>query len=206
MKPTELQKFVYWEHLERFGEPDASYRYDDPPESKTVEYPPIIDVLIWFADEDLNMTTFSTVGMSNLPMNGCDHRCELHFAVEGTTNESNNKIIGSFLGNLTLYPFMYSLFFDWWHVLNNPYEIPLFPDASSILFHPAFIKDGWEAIHHESAHVKILNIVPITKNENEFRKERGINALLDYFYENEINYFTNRHNKAISADAKKPRG
>ncbi|CAB5085657.1 hypothetical protein D3OALGB2SA_941, partial [Olavius algarvensis associated proteobacterium Delta 3] len=36
------------------------------------------------------------------------------------------------------------------------------------------------------------------------RKERGINALLDYFYENEINYFTNRHNKAISADAELP--
>jgi hypothetical protein len=191
-RPTELVKAVYREHIERFGEPEKSIRYDSPPSNDTDIYPSFIDVMVWPPEEDLIMTTFSTIGMSEKPMVGAEHRVELHFSIAEKLNEDLIGKITIFLANLSLYPFMNSTYFDWWHTLPNVGQIPGYESTTSLLLHPAFVKDGWDIICKEGTNVKILNVVPITKEEQVLSKEKGINDLIDYLYDNEISYFDRR--------------
>ncbi len=125
-KPTELVKAVYREHIQNFGEPAQSIRYNNPPSYVPDIYPSIIDVMVWPPEKALNMTTFCTIGMSEKPMNGADFRAELHFAVEGALNKELTSKITRFLANLSIYPFMNSTYFDWWHTLPNVGSIPGF--------------------------------------------------------------------------------
>lgn len=191
-KPTELVKAVYRAHIQNFGEPAQSIRYDNPPSYDPDTYPSFIDVMVWPPEEDLNMTTFSTIGMSEKPMNGADFRAELHFAIEGALNKELTSKITIFLANLSIYPFMNSTYFDWWHTLPNVSSIPGFESTTSVLIHPAFMKGGWNSISLKEEHVKILNIIPITKEEQALSKDKGVKYLLDYLEKNEISYFKRR--------------
>ncbi len=190
--PSEIVKNVYREHIEKFGEPAQSFRYDNQSSDNGISYPQFVDVMIWVPDEDVNMTTFATIGMSDKAMKGVDYRVELHLAVEGALDENTTGKLTIFLANLSLYPFMNSTYFDWWHTVPNAGNIPGFPSTQSLLLHPAFVKDGWDLICTDLGHIKIINIVPITKEEQQMSKEKGINALLDYLDENEISYFARR--------------
>lgn len=192
-KPSAIVKAVYWEHIRRFGEPSRSLRYDNPPaESPDVIYPPFIDVMVWEPEEDLNMTTFTTIGMCDKPMATVDYRVELHFSVEGPIDEGTTGKIATFLANLSLYPFMNKSYFDWWHTLPNVGAVPGFPSASAVFLHPSFVKNGWDIICTEYGHVKIMNVVPITKEEHALSRENGINGMLDYLEQNGISYFARR--------------
>jgi len=191
-KPTELVKAVYREHIQRFGEPDQSIRYDNPPSNDPDIYPSCIDVMVWPPEEGFNMTTFSTIGMSEKPMDGAEHRVELHLSIAESLSKELTSKITIFLANLSLYPFMNSTYFDWWHTLPNVGSIPGFESTPSILLHPAFVKDGWDLICAEGLHVKILNVIPITKEEHALSKEKSINELLDYLEDNKISYFERR--------------
>ncbi len=191
-KPAEIVKEVYHEHIRKFGEPALSLRYDNPPSYDENVYPSYIDVMVWPPEEDINITTFATIGMSEKVMPGCEHRAELHFAVEGALDEELTNQITMFMANVSLYPFMNTTYFDWWHTLPNINRIPGFPSAASLLFHPAFVKDGWDIICTSEGHVKILNLVPITKEEHALFREKGINFMLDYIDENEISFFKRR--------------
>ncbi|KGD64579.1 hypothetical protein Y5S_02334 [Alcanivorax nanhaiticus] len=138
------------------------------------------------------MTTFCTIGMSEKPMSGVDHRVELHLSI---AEKLSDELVGKltvFLANLSLYPFMNSTYFDWWHTLPNVGKIPGYASTSSLFMHPAFVENGWDVICAEEAHVKILNVVPITKDEQLISKEKGVNALLDYLSDNEISFFERR--------------
>lgn len=191
-KPSDLVKKVYWEHIDRFGEPSQSYRYDNPPTQEGADFPAFIDVIIWVPNEELNITTFATIGMSDKPMKGVDYRAELHMAVEGELDEATSGEMTRFLANLSLYPFSNNTYFDWWHTLPNAGVIPGFTSTQSILLHPAFVANGWDIICTEWAHVKILNVIPITKEEQLISKNQSVKALLDYMQENNISYFKRR--------------
>lgn len=192
MIPSEIVKLVYREHINNYGEPSKSWRFDNPPSGETKSLPSIIDVLVWPPENNIDMTTFATIGMSEKPMSGVNYRAELHFAVEGELDERAINKITIFLANLCMYPFKNSTFFDWWHILPNSGNIPEFPSASSVLLHPAFVKGGWELITTEFGQVKILNVIPITKFEYNLSKENGVNQLLDYLDDNKISYFAPR--------------
>jgi len=70
---------------------------------------------------------------------------------------------------LAIHPFLNATFFDWWHRVLNPGSIPVFAEATSVLFHPKFVQTGWDTIEFEGTLVKILNVIPITRDEYEMR-------------------------------------
>ena len=191
-KSTQIVEGVYQEHIAKFGEPSSSVRYDNPPSNNSEIYPSFIDVMVWQPEEDVNMTTFSTIGMSEKSMQGAEHRAELHFSVEGTVDEELASEITMFMANVSLYPFMNATFFDWWYTLPNVNENPGFPSAGGLLLHPAFVEDGWDLICTDEGQVKIINLVPITKEEHALSKEQGIDSMLDYMDEHEISFFKQR--------------
>ncbi len=192
LKPKPIVRQVYKEHISKFGEPSCSLRYDNPPHYDDEVYPSFIDVMVWNADEEVDITTFVTIGMSEKKMKGADYRAELHFSIEGKLKQSSIDKITIFMANVALYPFMNSTHFDWWHTLPNVNKIPEFKSGCGLLLHPAFVEDGWDVICTEESHVKIMNLVPLTKYECDIAAEKGIDCLLDYLVENEVNYFKPR--------------
>jgi hypothetical protein len=98
-------------------------------------------------------------------MPGAGHRAELHFTIRRDVDRETVSDISKFLANLALHPFLNTTFFDWWHKLNYAYQIPLFREATAVLFHPRFARSGWDMIKFNGVLVKILNVVPITANE-----------------------------------------
>ena len=191
-KPSALVKAVYHEHIARFGEPAQSIRYEDPPLDASIAVPAFVDVMVWPADEELNITTFATIGMCDLEMPQSDQRAELHFSVEGDANPQTTAEITRFLANLALYPFINHLHLDWWHVIPNAGHIPHFTGMNSLLLHPAFVEGGWQHICHDGESVKILNVVPITSQELQQYRSSGMESLLQYFEQQDINLFAPR--------------
>ena len=183
---------VYHEHISKFGEPARSVSYENPPSDSDDIYPSSIDVMVWSPDNEVNITTFATIGMSEKVMQGADHRAELHFSVEGTLGTELTSEITMFMANLSLYPFMNNTYFDWGYTLPGIGKVPGFPAAGSLLLHPAFMEDGWDLISTDDAEVKIINVIPVTQKEYMLSKEKGINAMLDYMDENNISFFQQR--------------
>lgn len=189
-KPSSLVKAVYHEHIARFGEPAQSIRYEDPPVQ--VPVPGFVDVMVWPADEEVDITTFATIGMSDLEMSSPGSRAELHFSLQGSVDSETTSQITRFLANLSLYPFINQTWLDWWHVIPNAGQIPHFTGMHSVLIHPAFVQDGWDHIHIDQQHVKILNIVPITAHELKLYRTEGMDKLLQYWEQNDIQLFAPR--------------
>ncbi|MDR0212971.1 MAG: suppressor of fused domain protein [Comamonas sp.] len=191
-KPSALVKAVYHEHIARFGEPAQSIRYEDAPIGSSTAVPAFVDVMVWPTDEELDITSFATIGMSDREMAKPGERAELHFSLEGDVDPQTTGKITLFLANLSLYPFINHSHLDWWHVIPEAGHIPHFTDMRSVLIHPAFVEDGWSHISHEAQSVKILNVVPITRQELEVYRASGIEGLQRYFEQHDINLFAPR--------------
>ena len=142
---------------------DDSVTYQDGEE--TYGRPTRIDIVAWRESAEVDVTTFSTIGMAALPMPGAGHRAELHFTIRRDVDHAAANAIAQFLANLAIHPFLNDTFFDWWHKLRYPDQIPLFKGATAVLFHPRFVKSGWDMIKFNGVLVKILNVVPITADE-----------------------------------------
>jgi hypothetical protein len=187
MGASPIVREVYREHIEHFGEPDQSIVYED--QAAPSDRPNRIDIFVWNASADADITTFSTIGMAATPMRGARHRAELHFSIRC---ELDRHVIGEtskFLANLAIHPFLNNVYFDWWHKVREPGSIPLYSHASAILFHPKFVDTGWDTIEFEGTSVKILNVVPITPDEYEMRP---LSRLFDHWAEIGIDLFEPR--------------
>lgn len=178
MPAPAIAREVYQAHVEHFGEPDESTVYDD---AKHPEVGPSrIDVMIWVADEECDVTTLSTIGMCTEPMEGASHRAEMHFAVRRRLDGNELRQCSLFLANLAQYPFHHKTHLDWWHRLQHPGEIPLFPSARAMLFHPRFVPDGWDTIETGDGVVKLLNAIPLDAEE---ARMKHVSAILDRWAE-----------------------
>jgi hypothetical protein len=162
MAASPLIRQVYREHLERFGEPDDSVTYQDGEE--TYGRPTRIDIVAWRRSAEVDVTTFSTIGMAALPMPGAGHRAELHFTIRRDVDHAAANAIAQCLANLAIPPFLNDTFFDWWYKRRYPDQIPLFKGATAVLFHPGS-SSHWDMIKFNGVLVKILNVVPITADE-----------------------------------------
>lgn len=192
-KASPIVKAIYKEHIHYFGEPSNSIRFGSEKSIEKEEYiPGLMDVFIWQSDEKTDVTTFSTIGMSDKPMINADFRAELHFAIRGYLSEDEISKVAKFLANVAVYPFIENIYLDWLHILSDPDLIPCFSKATSILFHPAFVKNGWDTIKTNNITVKLLNIVPITEEERLLIKKNGIHKLFDSFVKNKIDIFARR--------------
>ncbi len=183
-----ILKKLYDEHLEHFGEPDESIVFDAPPPPDD-SFPSRMDVFIWRANEDCDVTTFATIGMASRPMHGAQHRVELHFGIRDSLSPAYEKKVAAFMANLALYPFFHQTRFGWWHRLREPGVIPMFPSCTSLFFHPRFVADGWDTVVFESTEIKLLNIIPITQAEYELGSGQ---KALEVMEENELDFLKPR--------------
>jgi hypothetical protein len=187
MGASPIIKQVYREHIEHFGEPDRSIVYEDhdAPDGR----PARIDVFVWQASAEVDITTFATIGMAASPMAGADHRAELHFSIRCRPDSTSVGEISKFLANLAIHPFLNATFFDWWHKIRDPGPTPLFGSATAVLFHPRFVEAGWDTIGLDGVSVRILNVVPITPDEYQMRP---LSHMLDHWAEVGIDLFAPR--------------
>ncbi len=72
MGASPIIREVYREHIEHFGEPDRSIVYED--QNAPSDRPNRIDICVWNASADVDITTFSTIGMVGTPMHGAKLR------------------------------------------------------------------------------------------------------------------------------------
>ncbi len=172
MSVSQIAKEVYRAHIEHFGEPGDSWVFDDGRRSDV--FPDRVDVMFWPVTDDCDMSTFSTIGMSDRPMVGAKHRAELHFAIRARLESSDAAAVARFLANLSMYPFQIGTALDWWHTISHPGKIPLFEAASCVLLHPRFVPNGWEKVETEFGDVRILNVVPITPKEKDLKEKARI--------------------------------
>jgi hypothetical protein len=189
-EPSKLLRHVFSEHTEYYGDPDMHY----PLDAAIVHGEPIIDrldIFVWHPNDENPMTTFSTVGMSDKSMHGCDHRSEIHLSVRGNLSEKAESAVSAYLANLAVFPFLNHTFFDYWHVVPH-LRLPHFSRCSWGLFHPALTKNGWDTIGFGDLKIKLLNLIPITTEENEMAKSSGVNKLLDHLYDNHKDIFSDR--------------
>jgi hypothetical protein len=191
MPATPIVSHVYQETLARFGEPDAVITFDDPPPPDD-RWPARIDVLVWKDDAELDITTFATVDMCDRPMAHVEHRCEIHISVRRSADSMDLNSVACFCANLAVYPFANDTFFDWAQTINNPGRILYFPNCTGILLHPAFVEDGWDSLEFGGLKIHIMNAVPVSRQELDYRRENGPFSIFDFFVENETDLFTDR--------------
>jgi Suppressor of fused protein (SUFU) len=187
MGASPIIKQVYREHMEHFGEPDDSVVYEDhdAPDGR----PARIDIFVWRATAEIDITTFATIGMAAAPMSGADHRAELHFSIRCPVDSTTIGKTSKFLANLAIHPFLNATFFDWWHKIGVPGPIPLFTSATAVLFHPKFVEAGWDRMELDGALVKILNVVPITPDEHRIA---SVSDLIAHWAKIDIDLFAPR--------------
>ncbi|MBL7961730.1 suppressor of fused domain protein [bacterium] len=178
---------VFDEHIKHYGDPDLQFQFD----TGGLKLLKRLDVFLWQPRDANPMTTFSTMGMADAAMKDAAFRCELHWTIRGKLSETEESDCASFMANLVNYPFLKNTFVDHWHIITD-LVIPSFHQCSNILFHPTFIKDGWDQIQWHTQMIKILNIVPLTNEENELAKSSGVQVMLDHLYQSQIDIFSNR--------------
>jgi hypothetical protein len=185
--PSELMRRVFDEHMKNYGDPDLQFQFDVD-ELKLFKR---LDVFLWQPSDKIPMTTFSTMGMADAPMKDVTHRCEIHWTIRGKLSEAEESECASFLAQLANYPFVKNTFLDYWHIIPN-LTIPKFQHCPNIIFHPTFIKDGWDQMKWGTYAIKILNMVPITNEENQLATNSGVNIMLDHLYQSRIDIFSDR--------------
>jgi hypothetical protein len=170
MGASPIIRQVYREHIARWGEPDDSivYENDDSPDGPLAR----IDIFVWLASADRDITWFSTIGMADSPMSGADHRAEMHFGIRCHLDPTTVREVSLFLANLSAVPFQNNTFFDWWHTVRWPAGISLFPSTMGLVFYDGLTLEGWDTITFDGTLVKILNIIPITAEEYRIRDSR----------------------------------
>ncbi len=189
-EPSELLRHVFDEHTNHYGDPDIHYPFD----AAVVDGKKVLDrldVFAWHPHAEIPMTTFSTVGMADRPMTGCGHRCEIHLTLRAKLPAEDESEIAACLANLAAFPFLTKTFFDYWHIVPD-LHIPSFSLCSAGLFHPALTQNGWDMIAFENLSIKILNLIPITPEENDMAEKLGVDKMLDYLYDNKIDIFSGR--------------
>ncbi|MBX7150998.1 suppressor of fused domain protein [bacterium] len=193
IEPSELMRFVFDEHVAHYGEPDIHFRFDS---HSAINKPVLdyLDIFVWRPTIEIPMTTFSTMGMAEKAMNGCPHRCEIHWTIRGSLSEQSESDVATFLANIATWPFLKNNYFDYWHLLPDVGLIPQFSNCESVIFHPAFKKGGWDQLMYNDLTVKLLNLIPITTAEKKLSIEAGIGVLLDRMYDQGVDIFKDRQN------------
>lgn len=186
-----VSRSVYRAHLDKFGEPTRALTYDArtaaPGMSPAL---PQLMVCIWSADHGVDVTTMATIGMSARPLESAPHRLELHMSVRNLDPALEDELT-RFLANVADYPWQARRDLDFWHRLTKPGPIPAFPSCTQLLFHPAFVDDGWHHVAVGGVEVRLLNVVPITDEEGR-AAATSIEALIDLWDDREVDLFRDR--------------
>ncbi len=172
---------VYAQLLAREGEPNRTIAFENGPPGA----PERIDVFVWEARDDDDVTIFNTVGMAALPMQG-GSRAELRWVIRGRFDDRVLGACATFLANLALYPFQRRTHFDWGHKVRQP--VPQFPSSAGCWFHPPFVPSGLGGFRTPDGDVKLLYVVPVTQAEAQMSNQ----ALAEHLQATGIDVFRPR--------------
>jgi hypothetical protein len=170
--------------MERFGEPATSIVYDNTNRSTALDdprqagsIPDRIEVFIWEPDDKHDLTMFLTIGMSVSTLPKVTYRAELHFSVRKSLTHEEQHAVSRFLANIAVYPFVTGVPLDWWHTMSDPGDVPLYSTAKCVLL-ARHTKKGWDnkkgwwdLLSTDEGDIRILTVVPIT------REEKGLGRL-----------------------------
>jgi hypothetical protein len=101
-KPTERMKRLYHQLVDRWGEPADLIIFD----SAQAAQPGVLDavhVAIWGPDEECEVATFFSLGMSEVLMPYADYRVELHLGRRGRLSAGDRAALAHFVANLSEY-------------------------------------------------------------------------------------------------------
>jgi len=180
-------KYVYLEYLVRFGKPNGYFSFKS--EIEEAGMPREVVVFYWLANEKRSSNIFCTLGMCSEFMED-DELAEMHLTVrDQTLDEDQTMAFCRFIANFSLYPFLHEFAMDWWNLIVDVGQIPVYPDSQSLLIHPEFADEKFTNIQMGDQVIKFFNIVPLTKEEAAMVESDGVVKLLDYIEENEIDMF-----------------
>lgn len=183
--PTDRMKALYKHHVAIFGEPTDLIWFDTTEATKPSHFSQM-HVGVWAADDDCDVTTLLTLGMSENQMVGTGvTRVELHFAIRASLSPEETHEAARFLVNLAEYPFDHNLQLGWWHRLSEVGTIPCYPGKHKILLRPPFSNDTCREVTYDGETIRFLYVVPITAEENNMLSQ-GIDAYEDYLIENDL--------------------
>lgn len=189
---TEIHQFVENQYIENFGTPSSSVRMQGGVDPR---FPELLDIYFWDADEKNPLTTIATNGISQLPMTGKDHRCELHLYIAGSlTNEELNPLV-EFIANFSLNPFSTESAFELFQSFGLTGSIPSFPSCPAIWLSGPFSEDGWEVMMYPEFPIHIYNLVPLKPEEHAIltsNPESGPQKLVEYLKNEDIQIFERR--------------
>ena len=191
-RATRRMKRLYHYLVEhRWGEPTDLIIFD----SERAAIPGAlkqVHVGIWHPDDECDVTSFITLGMSELKMPRANYRAELTLGVRGSLSAKNREQIPIFLANVAEYPFMYKRKLDWWECLADPGAIPGFPGCRKLLLAPMFGDETFDHFPEPDEDVRVLSCIPVTPKEGHILKEHGRCAFLDYWEESGVDLFAPR--------------
>lgn len=183
--PTERMRALYHHFADDWGEPEDLIWFD--PKLASVECAlERIHVGVWPSDEECDVNSFVTFGMSEMEMGdtGSGSRVELQFAARGSYSRDEIHNAARFLANVAEYPFANNLTLDWWHSLGHAGKVPFFENVTKILFRPSFTGDACSYSGYGAETIKFLFIVPLTEDESHVITRHGPAAYEDYMEKN----------------------
>jgi hypothetical protein len=174
------------------GEPEDLWvfdpaEFDDPPPSLR-----LTNVAVWPADQNCDVTSFHTLGMSERLMKGADYFAELHWAIRASLTKDERLRVAQRLADLAAYPFEHDLKLDWWEVIRQAGPIPQFEGCRHILLHPRFAETGFDEIEHPDGTIKVLYVVPITPQERHLVVDHGREHLENHWVDQETDVLRDR--------------
>lgn len=173
-----------------------------------------IDILHIKPHSDRNYHTFVTCGMSNWNMNIPQRAeeqeyCELmitlppDWPIENDMDHENNWPI-KVLKQLSRMPYDQNSWIGYGHTVQNGNPEVSYPNNSELsnmlVAYPISVVTADTFIRLLESEMKVINfycLIPITKDESEFVRKKGIDALLSYFDKNKLDDVVVNHRKSI---------
>ncbi|WP_299769931.1 suppressor of fused domain protein [uncultured Pseudoteredinibacter sp.] len=182
--PSERMKALYQHFSNKWGEPEHLIWFD-PALADSGAALEKIHIGVWPADDECDVNTFITFGMSEKEMSSGE-RTEVQFAVRGHLTDKEIHQGAKFLANISEYPFSNNLSLDWWHRLKDAGRVPFFNGCTKILFRPPFSESQCKDAEWKGDIIKFLFLVPLTETENEALSNGGPDSYHDYMHENDF--------------------
>lgn len=187
-----IHEYVEKQYIENFGNPAFSVRMQGGADPR---FPELLDLYFWKPEKGNDLTTIATNGISQLPFNGKDYRCELHFYIAGELSEAEIQPLVEFVANFAINPFATDTAFEVFQSFGLTGSIPSFPTCQALFLSGPFSEDGWDVMMYEDFPIHIYNIVPLKTEEHAIltaNPKSGPEKLIEYLQEKEIKIFERR--------------
>lgn len=180
LDPTPRMKALYHWFARQWGESGRLIWFDPARASGPVRVEKL-HVAVWPANDDCDVTTFVTLGVSEVELAGCEiRRVEFHWAVRRHLSHDEIQLGAKYLANLSQYPFDHGRCFDWWNTLASPGQIPFFPTATALLLRPPFTSETDQEVSVGGEQIRMLYLAPLNSEQHQILMTEGVDAYLDY--------------------------